>query len=210
MIIPKYNRRVIKAFLFDYGGVMTAPEIGATSPSERLAQTLGIGTHDAWQLLRPGWNKLLRGQITEEALWANIEKLLGKPIKKSDRAIWNKWDQMKPLSEMIELLQRLKGRGYTIGLLSNVPMHTATDIRGHGGYDSFDFSVLSYEVGYAKPEIEIYQAALTKLSGMQPQEIVFVDDRKPLLEPAQKLGMHTILAKTPQQIADDIASLTRS
>jgi glucose-1-phosphatase len=60
-------------------------------------------------------------------------------------------------------------------------------------------AILSHELGLRKPDPAIYRAAL-KLSGTKPEETVFVDDLKPNVESAQKLGMIAIRFKG----ADDL------
>src|SRR6266496_825229 len=200
---------MVKAFLFDYGGVVTEGG-GGFELSERLGKALGITRDEAYALLGPVWDIYARGKITEDKLWAVIEKAYGQPIHVSKRKIWNMWEEhMQPLPEMLDLIKSLQAKGYTVGLLSNVIPNTAADIRQHGGYAAFNFLVLSYEVGYAKPEVEIYQLALNKLPNIPPNEVVFVDDQERCLVPARELGIKTILAKNPKQIAKEIAELLK-
>jgi putative hydrolase of the HAD superfamily len=52
-------------------------------------------------------------------------------------------------------------------------------------------SILSHELGLRKPDPAIYRAAL-KLSGTKAEETVFVDDLKPNVESAKKLGFQAI------------------
>ncbi len=195
---------MIKAFLFDYDGVMTSGSNGREL-SARLGKRLGIDTEDASALLEGVWSQFIKGKLTEAQLWQHIESEYGRSIDKSLRDVWSNWDQhMQPLPQMLALVNRLKNSGYPIGLLSNVIPNSAEDVRRHGGYDAFDFLVLSYEVGYAKPETEIYKLALDKFPGINPNEVVFIDDQDRLLIPARELGIKTVLAKYPDQIADDI------
>jgi putative hydrolase of the HAD superfamily len=60
-------------------------------------------------------------------------------------------------------------------------------------------AILSHELGIRKPDPAIYRAAL-KLSGTKAEETVFVDDLKPNVESAKKLGMIAIRFKN----ADDL------
>lgn len=196
---------MIKAFLFDYGGVIT--DGGRFGLSGRLAERLNIGEDAAWNLLKPAWDLYMRGKVDEDGLWQIVESESGQQIPADKRDIWNDWTMMRPLPEMVELVEDLKRQGYAVGLLSNVIPHTAADIQKNGGYDSFDFTVLSPEVGYAKPEPQIYNIAMSKLPGMTPEEVVFIDDQERCLIPARELGIHTILAKNSQQIAEDVSKL---
>ncbi|HMH70396.1 MAG TPA: HAD-IA family hydrolase, partial [Candidatus Saccharimonadales bacterium] len=76
-----------------------------------------------------------------------------------------------------------------------------------GGYDRFDFHVKSCEVGYAKPELEIYEIAMKHLKGLKPEEVVFTDDRERFLVPARAMGMQAILATSSHQVIRDIHRL---
>jgi len=197
---------MIKAFLFDYGGVMTAGG-GGNELSERLAGNIGVTDDEAWDLLMPVWGEFARGKITEADFWRSIEANFGHPITVEQRNIWNKWHDMKPLPEMVGLVNDLSIRGLEVGLLSTVIPNTACEIKERGGYDIFDFCILSFENGFAKPEPEAYHQALEHLDGVIPPEVVFIDDQEMCLVPARKLGMKTILFKNPTQAIAEIGDL---
>jgi epoxide hydrolase-like predicted phosphatase len=201
---------MIKAFLFDYDGVMTSGSNGREL-SARLGSRLGIATEAASALLEGVWREFTKGKLSEAQLWQHIESEYGKSIDESKRDIWSNWDQhMQPQPQMLALVKRLKDAGYAVGLLSNVIRNSAEDVRSHGGYDAFDFRVLSYETGYAKPDTEIYELALSTLPDIQPSEVIFIDDQERFLVPARELGIQTVLAKNPDQIANDIYRAIKS
>lgn len=199
---------MIKAVLLDWGGVITDGGRGGEL-DERLAKHLGITPEAAWQLLKDQWAGLSRGDITEAVLWERVEQTYGQPITPAQRNIWNGWHDMQPFPEMLELVQSLQRAGKIVGVLSNVIPPTVQEIRSHGGYDSFDFTVLSCEVGAAKPEKAIYQQALRQLPGINPAEILFVDDQQRCLTPAEALGLQTVLATDLQQVLTTVQALTR-
>jgi len=199
---------MIKAFLFDYGGVITAGGKGSEL-SERLGTNLHITPDEASALLVPVWSIFSKGKISENEFWESIERQYGKPINNTQRNMWNKWDDMRPLPEMTELVQRLKIRGYKVGLVSNIIPVTEKEIRQHGGYDIFDFLVLSCEVGYAKPDPGIYNLALKHLENIKPSEVVFLDDQAHCLVPARELGMSTILVGSASQAIADVDTLLK-
>ncbi len=197
---------MIKAFLFDWGGVMSAPEqIGDLD--EKLAKQLNITKSKATEFLTIVWNDIKKGNINDDELWSIIEQKHGKPIDKSNRNVWSKWDELKPLPEMVDLVNKLRKEKYQIGLLSTTIPSSANEIKSHGGYDLFDFTVLSYETGIAKPDPEIFKLAIEKFDNVKPSEIVFIDDRPPNLKPAEELGLHTILAKDSTQVIKAVNKL---
>lgn len=189
---------MIKALLFDYGGVI-ADDRSGDHLYQQLGASLGISAKVAWELLAPLWLKLSRGKITENALWEELERQYGQPILESQRAVWNDWDSMPRHQEMLDFVAELKEVGYITGIISTTIARTAEDIRAHGGYNFFDPVILSYEVGYAKPDPEIYRIAMEYLSGIRPTEVIFLDDRTICLPPAQALGIHTVLVENSNQ-----------
>lgn len=201
-----YYWGMIKAILFDYGGVISKGG-GGMELSERLARELEITEEKANELIFSGfWRDLLKGRVDEGGFWHDIELRYGKPIPTEKRNVFSTWQDMRPQPEMIQLIEKLKAN-YPIGLISNMTPATSKDIRNRGGYDCFDFVILSYEVGFAKPDTEIYQLALSKLDDINPNEVVFIDDQERCLVPARRLGMQTILANNPTQIKKDLEKL---
>jgi putative hydrolase of the HAD superfamily len=101
-------------------------------------------------------------------------------------------------TEVVEYIASLKGR-YRRALVSNVP-HRANIERhfAHGELDKlFDTIIPSGEVGYEKPQPEIYQLAADQL-GVKPEECLFVDDIGRFCEGAAAVGMQTVLFFHPQ------------
>lgn len=92
------------------------------------------------------------------------------------------------VSEMILALKR-RGR---LGLLSNTdPLHFNYILSKFPIIQIFDKWILSYDVGFKKPAVEIFQAAL-KWASVEPKKIIFIDDIKEYVEVAISLGMHGI------------------
>ena len=60
-------------------------------------------------------------------------------------------------------------------------------------------AILSHELGLRKPDPAIYRAAL-KMSGTKPEETVFVDDLKPNVESAGKMGFQAIRFRNAEDL----------
>jgi len=189
---------VIKAVIFDYGGVVTSG--GAKGLSYSLAEKMGLDNDVAFGLIQSAWEKLVRGNISEAEFWQEVGQKNGRMIPDNLRHIWNSWEDMRPRPEIVELITSLKADHIVVGLLSNTLSITSKDIRAHGGYDWFDPCILSYQVGYAKPDAEIYKILLASLPSIQPDEILFVDDQARCMPPARQLGIRTLIATEPAEI----------
>ena len=93
-----------------------------------------------------------------------------------------------PVTEMLELVRRLKGK-YKLALLSNTnEWDLEHAIRNVGIYPLFDAVSLSYELGVKKPDERIYLDCMKKL-GLEPEECIYIDDIREYAEKADELGM---------------------
>jgi putative hydrolase of the HAD superfamily len=73
--------------------------------------------------------------------------------------------------------------------------------------DMTDLIIYSHEVGIAKPDKRIFELTCEQL-GVQPEEMIFLDDAERHVIAARGLGIHAILfQETAQAIADIEACL---
>ena len=94
---------------------------------------------------------------------------------------------------MLELIQDLKSKGVGVYGLTNWPAETFDEARRRfKTIASIDNIVVSSHVKLAKPEPAIYQLLLSKYN-LNPQECVFIDDRKDNVDAAHALGMKGIV-----------------
>lgn len=94
----------------------------------------------------------------------------------------------------IPMIQDLKNKGYKVYYLSNWSAWTYDLLQEAGKFDFLelmDGGVFSYDVGYMKPDEEIYKILLNKYK-INPEEAVFFDDREENIEAANKLGIHGV------------------
>lgn len=108
--------------------------------------------------------------------------------------------------EVVALLSVLKSK-YKVGLLSNAGGPGLRRILQEKGIEGiFDEIIISGEVGYIKPEREIFEIALQKLD-VQAGEAIFIDDNPQNIDGADQLGIHTILFTSARQLTDDLTEL---
>jgi putative hydrolase of the HAD superfamily len=97
---------------------------------------------------------------------------------------------------LIATLSKLKALGLELGILSNTVIHSSSierHLRQLKILDFFTVRLYSYQFGFRKPDIRIFQAAAEKM-GELPQNILFVGDLiKNDIEPAVKAGMKAVL-----------------
>jgi putative hydrolase of the HAD superfamily len=69
--------------------------------------------------------------------------------------------------------------------------------------------IYSHEVGIAKPDPRIYALTCERM-GIQPTEMIFLDDAERCVEGARALGIHGVLFRDNAQAIADINALLRS
>lgn len=127
-----------------------------------------------------------------------------KAILFDNDGVMSKW--LLPRFRMRRLAKQLRQDGIKVGMLSNVIWGFAQVYKLTRGYDGYDLVLLSYKEKMSKPNPDFYMLAVKKF-GLKPHEILFVDNRKDLLVPAQKLGFKTLHSKSARQLLVDINHL---
>jgi putative hydrolase of the HAD superfamily len=125
-------------------------------------------------------------------------------------------------SEMVDMLDRVKGAGLLVACLTNNidfgnvdPGNIETGVGNVDG-DSrvvqiaeimarFDVIVESSKIGVRKPEPRFYEIAC-ELLGVQPEECIFLDDLGINLKPAAAMGMTTIKVTSAAQAITDLGN----
>lgn len=131
------------------------------------------------------WDQYSKGEITKDFLalerflyplriagCENIElaKTLGNDF------LYRTTQQTNLVEGAIELLDYLKGKKYTLSIISNGFIEVQyTKLRRSGLLSYFSNIFLSEEVGYQKPDIRFFQAVLEKLS-VKPAECIVIGD----------------------------------
>ena len=116
------------------------------------------------------------------------------------------FSQSRPLTEMIELVNRLKERyGLRIAVVSNEGRElTEYRIRTFDLGSFVDFFISSCFIHIRKPDKEIYRMALD-IAQVVPTQVVYIDDRSMFVEVARSLEIggivHTGYESTKEQLA---------
>lgn len=195
----------IKNLLFDFGGVIIG--INKENAVQRFKE---IGVENIEDFLGEFRQKgifleIEEGKITREQFYDEFRKLAGKNISNSDiDSGWLAFLTGIPIYKL-ELLKELRKK-YKVYLLSNtnpIIMDWAHSNKfcktGEVLSDFFDKVFLSYEIGYAKPERESFEAVI-KGTGLKPSETLFLDDGQSNLDEAAKLGFKTYLVDQDEDL----------
>jgi HAD superfamily hydrolase (TIGR01509 family) len=117
--------------------------------------------------------------------------------------IWN--DIFLENQEVSRIILSQKGK-WKLGLLSNTnPLHFDFVLKRFSILRAFDEWILSHEVGFKKPTVEIYQKAI-EWAKVEPRKILFIDDMKKHVEAAMSLGMQGIHFISAEQLREELSS----
>lgn len=190
----------IKAVFFDMGGVMVRSSVDDISKmTGRLLRIKNFHFLDS-PLVKDLSRLLDRGKISEEQFWRKLFKRVNKPFDSSClRIIPNALKKIRIRVKMKKLVFFLKNRGIKTAVLSNTHKTFNQVHYRLGHYQIFDYLILSSEVGWRKPDKEIFYYALS-LVKVKPQEVIFIDNMKENVEAAEAVGMKVILYQNTNQV----------
>ncbi len=193
----------IRAIVFDVGGVLEiTPDLGVTAQWE---QRLHLKPGELDERLHSVWRGGSLGTLTEEEVHTSIGEIMGMSAAQVDAFMDDIWaEYLGTLNvELTEYFRRLRPK-YQTAILSNSFVGARRREQERYHFDELcDFIIYSHEVGMSKPDRRIYALTCERL-GVQPAEVIFLDDREAAIDAAREYGMHGILFKENAQALADI------
>ncbi len=205
---------MIRAVLFDFGGVILASPFEAFAHYERAkglpdAFIRGLNTQNPDT---NAWARLERNEVTFDEFCRLFEaeaEAAGHRIDARDMLALISGDVRPP---MVEAVRRCRKAGLSTGLLTNnwVSLAARDPAITAEGRDEvlelFDVIIESSKVGVRKPDPRFYELACEALS-IRPDEAVFLDDLGINLKPARAMGMTTIKVVDPDDAIAELESV---
>lgn len=179
---------MLRALILDYGEVLSLPQDAGLA--DEMAAVAGVTrerfqqaywrhrrAYDLGRRATDYWRDTLHDlEISDDAI---IPALIDLDVRS-----WTGYND-----PMWTLAREVRASGLKTAILSNgVPEVMARVVSDRPLTPLFDVVVVSYELGHAKPEREIYDATLARL-GVAPGEALFVDDRAENIAAARDLGL---------------------
>lgn len=154
-----------------------------------IAEEAGVGADMVETLFWRHNDAACRGELTLKEFNQLFENELG--IVGFD---WKKYymDSVDPMPHIEELVRWISEH-YRVGLLTNSMPGFVKELMESNRIPNLPYSVIidSSEVGAVKPEPAIYEIAQQK-AGVEPQEILLIDDGRTNLMSADRLGWHVL------------------
>lgn len=189
---------MIKAIIFDWGGVLTK----------------GKHTDSIIRLLEKKFNTPIRNHKPSFGSFMDMMDFQGLGFEEFVNRV-NKEFNLKVTvggmeaifskaiilnTEVIDFVKRLRAK-YRVVILSNNNELTIRLLRTEHKelLDLFEKAYFSCEVGEYKPDKGFFEYALRNLS-IKAVECLFIDDKQKSIEAAEKLGMKSILFKSNPQL----------
>ena len=144
------------------------------------------------------------GEIDEAGFRAHWQRRLGLSDSQADELMADYWRwYVGTLDQpLVDWFAGVRGRGLRAGILSNSGPG-AREAERHWGFEEMtDDIVYSHEVGLGKPDPAVYALMADRL-GVEPEQIVFLDDVGVNVDAARAAGWHAVLNEdTGRSIAE--------
>lgn len=196
---------MIKNVIFDLGNVLLSFEPKEYVKSKVIEEKIEEIYESIFKSKE--WPMLDRGTITEEEAKVNI---INRKVENKDfiNSVFENWyDILTPIESSVEVLKKLKERGYKVFYLSNFHLAAFEYVtKKHDFFALFDGGVVSYKEKLLKPEKEIYEKILCEYN-LEPNETVFIDDMEVNVKAAINNGMKGIILKNPIDLKNELEKL---
>ena len=143
------------------------------------------------------------GELSSKEFFQSLKESLQLSISfEAFVPIWNEiFVEDREVSEIIRSLKKK----WRLGLLSNTdPLHFNYIVSTFSIVSILEKWILSYEVGFKKPDAHIYQKAI-EWAAVEPKKILFIDDTKGHVEAAVSLGMQGIRFVSADQLREELS-----
>ena len=181
---------MIKNIVFDLGGVVVEWH------PERLLEAYPGDKELPLALFRGGfferyWTQFDRGVLTQTEVSAEMSRFTGRTYAEC-------WDFMEYIKHFLvnipeteALIRELAGEGYRLFCLSNMSVEYYDYLKDREVFSYFEGQIISALEHVIKPEEAIYRLLLERY-GLQAEKTLFIDDLKPNVAAAERLGIHTV------------------
>ena len=155
----------------------------------RLAQETGISADTIENTFWLYNDDVCRGAMTMDEFNRAFADRLGIPSIDWEAYYLDTVERVQGMDELV----RWTAKRYRVGLLTNIMPGFILAMQARGLLPDVEYDVIidSSEVGAIKPESKIFEIAAER-AGVAPEEILFIDDSRPNIMTADKLGWRVL------------------
>jgi len=182
----KRSKNGVRYVYFDVNGTLVRHYQAAFADA---GEELGISADHIETSFWRHNDDICSGRISHEEFNAAIAAELNIPSFDWHKYYMRNVEAMPGMDELVNWA----GQHYEIGILSNNMPGFIEELAADGKLAKGSYKVIidSSKVGMVKPDPQIYQKA-AELAGMEPQEILLIDDTRPFLTAADRCGMQIL------------------
>ena len=186
-------------FLFDLGGVFFDwdPNHFYKNVFENIEEReffLAEVCNDQWNVQQDAGRSIAEAELELIPKFPHYEKEIKMYYKNHRKMIRGVFE------ESIDILKKLKDKNYECYVLSNWSAETFAGMTDDYPFlKLFDGLLISGEDKLMKPDSAIYELAKNRFN-LNPEETVFIDDKRENIEAAQSLDFQTIHLTNPKNI----------
>jgi putative hydrolase of the HAD superfamily len=208
------EKNLIKVIFFDLGNVILpfnnyqiAEKLSRFSQKREFQDPKKIYAY-LFDLEKGVINDFDKGRVSPSEFFQSIKRYLGLSIAfETFIPIWT--DIFVEDREVSEIIRSLKGQ-WRLGLISNTdPFHFKYIVSTFPIVSILEKWILSYEVGFKKPDTHIFQKAI-EWASVEPEKILFIDDTKGHVEAAISLGLQGIHFVSANQLRKELSAKLNS
>jgi putative hydrolase of the HAD superfamily len=195
--------KIIKAVLFDFGGVLA--EEGFKNGLAAIARKEGLNPSAFFRkaeslIYSTGY---VLGRCPESAYWQALTKETGIKTEEADlrREILDRF-LLRP--EMFRMVENLKGMGFWVGILSDQTNWLEELDRKYGIFKKFDRVYNSYRLHISKRDPSWYADICSDLN-FTPKAVLFIDDNPSHIDRATAAGLNTIHFQNEAQFIEALS-----
>ena len=196
---------MIRAVLFDFGGVLAAE--GFHEGLFAIARSQGLDPEDFFQIARSAVydSGYVTGTGSASDFWGLVRLRTG--IRGNDAELSAECvDRFKLRPGMLELVRNLRALGAMTAILSDQTDWLERLDARTPFFQEFDRVLNSYRLGKGKRDSSLFDDAVREL-GVAPAAAVFIDDDPGNVSRAAERGLHALLFRDESSLRRELGAL---
>ncbi len=190
----------IKNIVFDLGGVVFARD-----PRKFEREFIEFFSYITLPEMPHFWEEYDRGVSTYESVINDLAEYNNCDREFAEHNLRRSIVTQEEIPATKSLIAELKDAKYKLYVLSNMALDFIEFLRTKDVYKYFDGEVVSCHEKVVKPDAEIYKILVDRYD-LNPEETLFIDDRKSNIEAAQNEGIcgYHFNAHNPESSCDEL------
>lgn len=200
----------------DFRWVVASVKSPKYNYTNQIAKAYDISVPKLKKIMEPYKSKFHRWVMWEKEFWKSLSVAIGKSTPEEVKKIFHQDPTAYAVlhTSIIKYVDKLQTLWYTSIVLSDVFAPKKKLLQKSWWYGGFDDVLLSCDIWLCKYDDRRNNTTNTfayacKKYKIQPEEVIYIDDKKGNCLLAKKIGCKTIVAKNSLQIIKDIKKILK-